>query len=135
MKLKLLIITDNVLLEKDVKRAFKDVDEVATVDCAPDAFEALYKCQTSKPDVVLVDIEIVLLKGFDLPKMIKIISPSTKTIYTGTLEKSVYRNYLDSKYSDYFIQNNNLKEDIRKILALMESENVCRDCRKTGRPE
>jgi AmiR/NasT family two-component response regulator len=68
---KILIISKNVGLGKNIENALRGVSGISIVGIVPDVFQAVYQCLILKPDLVLVDIVIAALLGLDIGVMIK----------------------------------------------------------------
>jgi len=124
MNLRILIIAENNELLKDIHNSLQGENGICMVGVFPDAFHAVNKFHTLKPDIVLADIEIPVLLGFNVASMISKISPEVRTIYTGTFDNNVYKNLFHSPLDGDYIRNNDLKREIKKIVELMYANNA-----------
>lgn len=74
---RLLVVDDNVLNVELVK--FVIGTENCAIESAPDAAQALLRIQASRPDLILMDIQMPGMNGLDLTRHIKA-DPSTRDI-------------------------------------------------------
>jgi CheY-like chemotaxis protein len=89
MKMKLMIVEDNLQVRKMMRSLLDDlVDEF--VDCS-DGSEALASYTEHHPDLVLMDIEMNEMDGFDATKEIKAAFPAARVFIVSQWDTSALR--------------------------------------------
>lgn len=108
-----------------VRNALRDWLEISfpdqrVVDTASDE-EAISLTSTEFPQLVLLDIDISRLRGFDTMKKIKATSPSAQVIILTIHEDSMYRTFAKSAGASAFVPKRillkNLKHTISELLC------------------
>ena len=128
MKKKILIIDD----DKHIRLSMVGhLTKGLNVECieAKDGKEGLAKILVEKPDLVLLDVNMPVMDGYDVLKKIR--SSSIETLkeipiimLTGTSEKSVVMKILKMGVSGYLkkpVNSRKAIEQIRKIIGIDES--------------
>jgi two-component SAPR family response regulator len=121
MELKVLIFANDISLKEFINIALVDEMGVNVVGITSDPSQAIRKCQTLKPDLILVDVEISILIGFDITNVLRVISPSIKIIYIGKYDKGVYNDLLKSKFGADYIQQSNFVKEIQVALKSIKN--------------
>ena len=75
---RVLVVDDQILVAQCLQRLLED--DFPGVETVPNGNELLQAAATSKPEVVLMDIEMALLNGIDATRQLRKISPATKII-------------------------------------------------------
>lgn len=78
---RLLVVDDHEIVRMGVRILFADNDRWEICGEAQDGVEAIKKVMELSPDVVILDLAMPTLGGFDTAKRIRRIAPSTKIIF------------------------------------------------------
>jgi two-component system chemotaxis response regulator CheB len=128
--IKVLIVEDSMIIRALLRRMLDEQEDVTVVEMAENGKEGIEKAEKTKPDIILLDIEMPIMTGLEaLPHLRKIV-PNAKIIIVSTLSYAgaeVTLQALEKGAAD-FIQKptmkNNLsiedftRELISKILVL-----------------
>ena len=117
--LKVLIADDSVVFRKTLKQILSEVDHVEIVDSVMNGKLALKVLQNEKVDLVILDIEMPEMDGFETIKAMKENSINTKAIIfssqsTGSIQKSL-------KTMDYGVVDVIMKPETSSFSAALES--------------
>ena len=103
-------------------------DKTLDVELTDSGTKALQRIRDSRPDLVIVDIDIPDLDGLELLKQIKIhYSDVPVIITTGAGRESVAIQALDSGAATYVAKSqlaNSLHDAVREVLAIAESNRI-----------
>lgn len=119
-QIRIFIVDDHQLFIDGLKSLFATEEQFVVVGCANNGKEALQFLETTPVDVVLVDIEMPLMNGFDTASYIIKKHPSIKIIALTTHdEKSIIRKMIEVGASGYLLKNidkSTLLEAINTVL-------------------
>lgn len=88
--IKVLLVDDQMILAEGIKSVLETSDDIRVCGVAEDGAEAVDKCLSLKPDVVLMDIRMPNMNGVAATKKIKETSPEIKIIILTTFDDSDY---------------------------------------------
>ena len=71
MKIRVLIADDQAILADGIKSVLSSCEEIEVVGIAQDGFQALRLLEETSPDVVLMDIRMPVMSGYDAAKAIR----------------------------------------------------------------
>lgn len=97
-----------------------DVDIVGE---AADGLDAVEKAVQTRPDIVLMDLEMPLKDGFDATREIKQRLPKTRVVILSAYSSEVYRRAARGFGADGFIDKNNMRD---ALVALFMDEELRR---------
>ncbi len=95
---KILIVDDNCLLHEAIKEYFEFMGYYA--ETAENGLEGIKKYSSLQPDIVLMDMQMPVMNGYESSKGIKDIDPQAKILmFTGHIkdplaEKSLHEGYV-----------------------------------------
>ncbi len=89
-KIKVAIVDDHALIREGIKKLLELEDAFDIVALAGDGYEALELIKTTRPDVVLLDINMPNMNGIDCLKQIKTHYAETKVIMLTIHEDAEY---------------------------------------------
>ncbi len=119
-QIRIFIIDDHQLFIDGLKSLFATEKQFVVVGCANNGKEALQFLETTPVDVVLVDIEMPLMNGFDTASFIIKKHSGIKIIALTTHdEKSIIRKMIEVGASGYLLKNidkSTLLEAINTVL-------------------
>jgi len=77
---RILIVDDHLLLRKAVRRLLESRSEFEVCGEAEDGAQAVEKAAELKPDVVILDISMPKMNGFEAARQIKVVSPHSQIV-------------------------------------------------------
>jgi YesN/AraC family two-component response regulator len=78
---RLLVVDDSAIIRTGVRALLSDFSDWQICGEAANGSEAVAKVQEESPDVVLLDVTMPVMNGFDAAAKIKQIAPATKVIF------------------------------------------------------
>jgi len=115
---KILIVEDDVKLQKLIERFFRDSRKSWEVFTATDGFQAGSLVGSEKPDVVLLDIMLPDFNGFKVCEIIKANNKHTLVIaVTGYDSEDIKTKILAAGADDYFVKPFKFEQLIARIEA------------------
>ena len=119
MKLSIGIADDHTLFRKSLKFLIDSFDDMEVVLEAKDGFELLEKLKKTPIDVLLLDIKMPKMNGFEAYKQLNDLYPDIKTmVLTHLNKKDTIRKVLDLNIEGYFTKNTDPQELKSAILKL-----------------
>ncbi|MBI2884309.1 MAG: response regulator transcription factor [Candidatus Methylomirabilis oxyfera] len=109
MPINALIVDDDRAFRRVVRRLLEQAGDISVVGEAGDGEEAVELTQQLQPDVVLMDVAMPRVDGFEATRRIKAKRPQTKVIILTVHEEAVYRRAAGGSGADNFL--------IKKTLA------------------
>lgn len=117
--MKVLIVDDTDTWRMLVGQYLRNVPGVLLVGEAENGAQALEKCRTLQPDVVLLDISLPDAKGVDIARLIKQESAHIHVYLYSAYEVGEIRELSLTTPADGFIQKSSLKTE---LLSVIEKE-------------
>ena len=77
---RILIVDDMEQVRNDLRTALTLTGEIEVIGEAPNGFDAIQLNETLQPDVVLMDLEMPILDGYEATRKIKSESPSCRVV-------------------------------------------------------
>ena len=88
--IKLILADDHELLRNGIIELLRSNDEIKIIDVAENGEELVNKYFLLRPDLLLVDISMPVLSGFDALKKIKREDPSVKSLFLSMYDTEEY---------------------------------------------
>lgn len=85
---RILIVDDSERWRRSVHSLLAQVDGLEVVSEASDGLEAVQKCEQLQPDLVLLDIHLPKMSGFEVARQLSELSPSTKILFLSSYQSS-----------------------------------------------
>jgi DNA-binding NarL/FixJ family response regulator len=121
MKARLLLGDDHTLILDGLRAALKDKYDI--VGLATDGRALIEAAQKHKPDLVVLDISMPLLNGFEAAKQIKKDRPSTKLIFLSQhLNPAYLKQALKLGATGYVLKSGATEELQQAISAVLRNE-------------
>lgn len=119
MKIKVFIVDDHKMVIEGLQLLLDNHDEIVFTDYAISGKEALEKISISKPDVVLLDINMPNMNGFETCKKILQLDSEIKVIAISMhKESSLIKLMFGNGAEGYVLKNASQKEVIKAIKAV-----------------
>ncbi len=104
--IKVLVVDDQTQLAEEIAEILRTDSDLSVVGVASDGFDALEKMQTTRPDVVLLDIRMPNMNGVVATQRIKTEYPQTKVLILTTFDDSDYiLNAINNGASGYLLKD------------------------------
>ena len=114
---RLFLVEDSPVIRRQTAELLSDVDNVSIVGEADNVETAIRDILKSKPDVILLDVQIPGGSGIDILKEIKVKLPATKFIVITNHALSHYREKCMALGADYFFDKSFEFNQIPSALA------------------
>lgn len=119
--LNILIVDDNEAFRTGVSEFLKKDKSFHIIGEAEDGIEAISQTQLLHPDLILLDISMPRMSGFEAAQKIKAFSPGTKIVFLTIHEEETYQALAESIKVDGYISKNSLKHDLPVLLHRFSS--------------
>lgn len=114
--IRILLVDDHEPFRRLLADFLKSHDSVEIVGEAVNGQEAIRKADELLPDLVLMDLTMPGLSGFDATRAIKQKYPGTKVVVLSSHSGEVYRTEALSCRADDYIEKNSMKNALNRIL-------------------
>lgn len=101
-------------------RFLQRLHDIRIVGQAKDGLEAYSRARLTHPDVILTELAMKYMNGFDLTRQIKAHSPSIKIVVLTTREELTYRVFADLCGVDAYICKSHMDQELPTILHLIK---------------
>lgn len=106
MKISVLLADDNKLFRELLAHRFNETEDLVAIGEAEDSMELLNLIKEVKPDIVLMDICLPRMKGFETTQYIRTEYPTCKVIaLTSHAEKIHIKSALKAGVDGYYLKN------------------------------
>ena len=124
---KILLVEDESIVRKGIALSIDWAEYGAEItDEASNGEEALKKCQSTQPDIVITDIRMPQMDGLEFVKKLREILPDTKVIILSGYEDFNYaKRAIALNVSDYLLKPVNEEElvsAVKKLQKQIENE-------------
>lgn len=120
--MKILVVDDDPLLRKLLSRFLKDHRDVQVAGIAETGSEALRLAKETKPDIVIMDVQLPDTNAQNLIGKLKSISPSAKVYLCSAYPDEKIETMVEQIGAKGFISKSNLKQGLALILQSERSE-------------
>ncbi len=112
----ILIVDDHKLIRDAWAYVFSHYDRFEVIEQTGDGEQAVEIARSKRPDIVLLDINMAPLHGFEVLKMLRKFSPASKVIAVSMhLQPSYARKMLGSGAKGYVSKNSSAKELLKAV--------------------
>ena len=85
-RVRILIVDDSERWRRSVQALLSLISNLEVVSEASDGLEAIQKCEQLRPDLVLLDIHLPKMSGFEVARRLSEISTSTKILFLSSYQ-------------------------------------------------
>lgn len=117
MTIRVLIVDDMANVRQDLRTLLDLAGDIEIVGEASDGFEAIYQVEKLEPDVVILDLEMPVLDGYQAASQIKARFPSS-TIIALTIHscQEAIQQAIQAGVDSYLVKGTSFEELIQAIL-------------------
>ncbi|MEY4877080.1 MAG: hypothetical protein RL708_2229 [Bacteroidota bacterium] len=121
--IKIIIADDHAITLLGIRTTLKDKASICIVDEANDGFELITKTAVHKPDIVITDLKMESLNGFDAILLLKKKHPTTKVIvYSGYQNDETIFKVLNIGADGFIGKNGHFNEIYTAIKTVLQNE-------------
>lgn len=117
MTIQLLIVDDRAVVRKELRNLFALTGNITVIGEAADGWEALHQARTLRPDIVLMDLEMPEMDGFEATRQIKTQGLARAVIVFTVYASDANRQKALEAGADAFVVKGT---DVRCLLDLFE---------------
>lgn len=130
-KISILLVDDHQLIRDSWAYILNMEPQFEVVGSASNGEEAIYLAKTKKPRIVLMDINMAPVNGFDTTKVIRTKSPSSRVIGVSMHAIPAYvKKLMQIGSMGYVTKNSSRKELIKAIIEVDEGKKyICEEVR------
>ena len=122
-KIHLLIVDDHPLARFGIRNQLKDVEDFAVVGEADDGDAALQKVKELHPDVLILDLFIPIMSGFEVTKTVRNTYPETHVLILTAYEQEEYvQQALEFGAEGYLLKSAEKEELIAAIRSVVQGD-------------
>ncbi|WP_435354505.1 response regulator [Emticicia sp. SJ17W-69] len=122
-KIKLLIVDDHAVVRKGIQNLLEDEENIEIVGEASDGMEALEKVKTLKPTIVLLDLTMPKMSGFEVAKAISDKFPTIKSVIFSMHNNPEYMvTSVENGAMGYLLKDTSKEEILKALTSVSEGE-------------
>lgn len=122
-KIKLLIVDDHAVVRKGIQNLLEDEENIEIVGEASDGMEALEKVKTLKPTIVLLDLTMPKMSGFEVAKSISDKFPAIKSVIFSMHNNPEYMvTSVENGAMGYLLKDTSKEEILKALTSVSEGE-------------
>lgn len=122
-KIKLVVAEDNFIIRAGIRKLLNKSQEIEIVGEATNGMEALRLVQESKPDILLLDVEMPVLNGIDVAWALKESNSVTKILVLSAYDDQEYiRGMLLNGASGYLLKDEAPEKIIDAVKGVAQGE-------------
>src|SRR5215472_1663540 len=114
--LRVLVVDDNQSIRRAMRQLLQTQVDIEVIGEAADGIDAIRKTQTYRPDVILMDVAMPTMNGFEAVRQIKKESPTTQVLFVSQFDSDAFtREALAVGASGYILKSNASKQLIPAV--------------------
>jgi DNA-binding NarL/FixJ family response regulator len=117
---RILIVDDSERWRHSVRLLLAQANNLEVVSEASDGLEAVQKCEQLQPDLILLDIQLPKLSGFEVARQLSELSPSTKIIFLSSYQSPDVMEEALKLGSGYVVKVNASRDLLPRIRAIIQ---------------
>jgi DNA-binding NarL/FixJ family response regulator len=118
-RMKILLVDDNALFLASAQRFLANIEAVAAVATARDGFEALEQLARNRADVVLMDLNMPRMNGFEATQRIKALDPQIRVIVVSLHDAEEFRTAAQRAGAEGFVTKQDFAAKLPALLELV----------------
>jgi DNA-binding NarL/FixJ family response regulator len=122
--MKVLLVDDNALFLASAQRFLANFAAVGALVTARDGFEALEKIGRDRPDLVLIDLNMPRMNGFETTRRIKALDPSIRVIVVSLHDAPDFQTAATIAGAERFIAKQEFAAQLPALLSAAKNTSV-----------
>ena len=118
---RVLLVDDNIIYLRTVNALLANKPEVEVIGCAVSGAEAVEFAESLRPDIVLMDLKMPGIDGFEATRRIKANSASTRVAIVTACCGHEYHEAAVAAGADDFICKDRLTSELRRLVDELRS--------------
>jgi two-component system invasion response regulator UvrY len=114
--MRVLVVDDQRVFSHLVAAWLRKLSDVVRVELATSADEALALMESIRPDLVITDLRMPGMDGFELTRKVKEKAPAPVVIVMTSTAPPQFRESADAAGADYFLEKDNLQSQLPAFL-------------------
>jgi DNA-binding NarL/FixJ family response regulator len=133
-KIRILIAEDHKLIRETWTFILNNDNRFAVVAACSDSCEAVELAGTEKPDVILMDINMMPLNGFEATARFAVVSPESKVIGLSFYSEMLFVKKMFSAGARGYVTKNSGREEMYEAIIAVHAGHlfVCEEIRSKG---
>jgi len=116
----ILLVDDFLPWQRFVMEIFETEADLKIISIASDGREAIQKVQELRPDLILIDINLPRMDGFEATREIRILSPASKILFvSGDRRHELVEAAFEAGASGYVLKTDSYSDLITGIRAVL----------------
>jgi DNA-binding NarL/FixJ family response regulator len=120
--MKVLLVDDNALFLASAERFLASLAVIDSVATARDGFEALERIASDRPDLVLIDLNMPRMNGFETTRRIKALAPGIRVIVVSLHDGVEFRTAAAHAGAESFVAKQEFAARVPDLLATLVAE-------------
>ena len=116
MKIRILLVDDNLEFRQTAERFLVDIPGVQFIGSAENGIEALKAVVSLNPDLVLMDIVMPRMNGFEATRAIKRLIDPPQVVMLSLYNNDAYRHYAQQAGADGFLAKSELISGLENVM-------------------
>ncbi|HEX9614675.1 MAG TPA: response regulator transcription factor [Bacteroidota bacterium] len=115
--LRILVVDDHAAFRQSLSEFLRSQAGIEVVGEATNGEEAVEKTLELRPDLVLMDVSMPTMSGYDATRIIKEQHPETRVVILSSHTGEVYRSAARESHADGYIEKNSMKNELTLLIA------------------
>ena len=121
--LRVLLVDDNRSIRRAIRQLLQTQVDIEVIGEAVDGIDAIRKTRTYRPDVILMDLAMPTMNGFEAVRQIKKESPTTQVLFVSQFDSDAFtREALAVGASGYILKSNASKQLILAVKKVRSAD-------------
>ena len=122
--MKVLVVDDHLTFRRSLSEFLQSLAGIEVVGEAANGKEAVEQTAELHPDLVLMDVSMPTMGGYDATKIIKDRHPDTRVVILSSHSGEVYRSAARESHADGYIEKASMKMALVSLLESAPSQPV-----------
>ena len=114
--MKILVVDDHAAFRRSLSEFLRSRAGIEVVGEAANGKEAVEQTARLHPDLVLMDVSMPTMSGYDATRIIKEQHPETRVVILSSHSGEVYRSAALESHADGYIEKHTMKSDLTHLL-------------------
>lgn len=114
--MKILVVDDHAAFRRSLAEFLRSQAEIELVGEAANGREAIEQADRLRPDLILMDVSMPAMSGYDATRIIKGRLPETRVVILSSHSGEVYRSAARESNADGYIEKSAMKSGLSSLL-------------------